>query len=72
VVLATLNKAASQDTDVLKPAEQQLKQWEAQAGFYCTLMSIVADHSIMVNIRFIAVLYIKNGVDRYWRKHALQ
>ena len=70
VVLATLNKAGSQDADVLKPAEQQLKQWETQPGFHCTLMSIVADHSIHVNIRFMAVLYLKNGVERYWRKNA--
>ena len=37
VVLQTLSHACSQDADVLKPAEQQLKDWETQPGFYSIL-----------------------------------
>ena len=38
VVLQVLTQATSQDTTVLKPAEEQLKQWETQPGFYSVLL----------------------------------
>ena len=37
-VLDTLQKATSQNADLLKPAEQQLKEWESQQGFYSILL----------------------------------
>ncbi|PIK48319.1 putative importin-11, partial [Apostichopus japonicus] len=70
VVLEVLNRATSQDTSVLKPAEQQLKEWETQPGFYSILQAIFSNHSIDVNVRWLAVLYFKNGIDRYWRRTA--
>ncbi|NXC34166.1 IPO11 protein, partial [Campylorhamphus procurvoides] len=74
VVLQVLTQATSQDTAVLKPAEEQLKQWETQPGFYSVLLNIFTNHSLDVNVRWLAVLYFKNGIDRYWRRvapHAL-
>uniref|UniRef100_A0A8C0IL46 Importin-11 n=1 Tax=Chelonoidis abingdonii TaxID=106734 RepID=A0A8C0IL46_CHEAB len=74
VVLQVLTQATSQDTAVLKPAEEQLKQWEIQPGFYSVLLNIFTNHTLDVNVRWIAVLYFKNGIDRYWRRvapHAL-
>lgn len=38
VVLKTLTQATSQDTAMLKPAEEQLRQWETQPGFYSVLL----------------------------------
>ncbi|XP_076465605.1 importin-11-like [Babylonia areolata] len=70
VVLQTLSHACSQDASVLKPAEQQLKAWETQPGFYSILSSIFCNYELDANIRWLAVLYCKNGVDRYWRKSA--
>ncbi|XP_061116113.1 importin-11 [Conger conger] len=74
VVLHALTQASSQDTAVLKPAEEQLRQWETQPGFYSVLLSIFNNHMLDVNVRWLAVLYFKNGIDRYWRRvapHAL-
>ncbi|XP_057689047.1 importin-11 [Corythoichthys intestinalis] len=74
VVLKTLTQATSQDTAVLKPAEEQLRQWETQPGFYSVLLNIFNNHMLDVNVRWLAVLYFKNGIDRYWRRvapHAL-
>ncbi|XP_061874601.1 importin-11 isoform X2 [Colius striatus] len=70
IVLQVLTQATSQDTAVLKPAEEQLKQWETQPGFYSVLLSIFTNHSLDVNVRWLAVLYFKNGIDRYWRRVA--
>ncbi|XP_073200136.1 importin-11 isoform X3 [Lepidochelys kempii] len=74
VVLQVLTQATSQDSAVLKPAEEQLKQWEIQPGFYSVLLNIFTNHTLDVNVRWLAVLYFKNGIDRYWRRvapHAL-
>lgn len=38
VVLQALTQATSQETAVLKPAEEQLRQWETQPGFYSVLL----------------------------------
>lgn len=70
LVVEVLQGAASQNPEILKPAESKLKEWETQAGFYTTLFNVISNHSIDVNVRWIAVLYMKNGVDRYWRKNA--
>ncbi|XP_040277260.1 importin-11 [Bufo bufo] len=70
VVLQVLTQASSQDSAVLKPAEEQLKQWETQPGFYSVLLNIFTNHSLDVNVRWLAVLYFKNGIDRYWRRVA--
>ncbi|KAJ3604293.1 hypothetical protein NHX12_029034, partial [Muraenolepis orangiensis] len=70
LVLQTLTQATSQDTAVLKPAEEQLKQWETQPGFYSVLLNIFNNHMLDVNVRWLAVLYFKNGIDRYWRRVA--
>uniref|UniRef100_A0A8C2H5R6 Uncharacterized protein n=1 Tax=Cyprinus carpio TaxID=7962 RepID=A0A8C2H5R6_CYPCA len=38
VVLQALTQATSQDTAVLKPVEEQLRQWETQPGFCSVLL----------------------------------
>ncbi|CAI9731381.1 importin-11 isoform X2 [Octopus vulgaris] len=70
IVLHTLTNACSQNADVLKPAVHQLKQWETSPGFYTILSTIFQNHEIDFNIRWLAVLYFKNGIERYWRRNA--
>ncbi|XP_047679102.1 importin-11 [Tachysurus fulvidraco] len=70
VVLQVLSQASSQDSTLLKPAEEQLRNWENQPGFYSILQCIFNNHVLDVNVRWLAVLYFKNGIDRYWRRGA--
>ena len=70
LVVGCLKEASSQNPGSIKQAEEQLKQWETEPGFYTILLNVFSDLSIDVNIRWQAVLYFKNGVDRYWRKNA--
>ncbi|CAK1580830.1 unnamed protein product [Parnassius mnemosyne] len=70
LVLDTLNRATSQDTEVLKPAEKKLQEWETEPGFYSVLLNVLSNHSINVNVRWLAVMCFKNGVERYWRRNA--
>lgn len=37
MVLEVLQRASSQNPDILKPAENKLKEWETQPGFYTVL-----------------------------------
>ncbi|CAG8596040.1 7002_t:CDS:2 [Dentiscutata erythropus] len=67
-LLITLSEAASQQPEQIKVAEERLKQWEIAPEFYSTLLDIIFDRSIDVNIRFLGAIFFKNGVDRYWRK----
>lgn len=69
-IYEVLQSASSQDPSVLKPAEQTLKEWETQPGFYATLFNVFSTQSFALNVRWMAVLYLKNGVDKYWRKNA--
>ncbi|CAH2049107.1 unnamed protein product, partial [Iphiclides podalirius] len=70
LVLDTLNRATSQNTEVLKPAEKKLQEWETEPGFYSVLLNVLSNHSIDVNVRWLAVMCFKNGVERYWRRNA--
>ncbi|PKC09368.1 ARM repeat-containing protein [Rhizophagus irregularis] len=69
-LLQTLAEATSQQPERIKLAEVQLKQWEVVPEFYITLLEIINDKSVDVNIRFFGVIFFKNGVDKYWRKTA--
>ena len=40
MLVSTLDQATSQDSDVMKRAEEQLKQWEGQPSFYQALLVI--------------------------------
>lgn len=68
--MSSLRNASSQDPTAIKAAEEQLKLWEVEPGFYTILMNAFTDISIDANIRWQAVVYFKNGVDKYWRRNA--
>lgn len=72
MVLQALQCACSQNSELLKPAEQKLSEWEVEPGFYSLLLGIYSDHTIDVNVRWMAAVYFKNGIDKYWRKNASQ
>lgn len=41
IVLDVLQRASSQNGEILKPAEQQLQSWEKEEGFYTVLMVMI-------------------------------
>ncbi|KZC04053.1 PREDICTED: importin-11 [Dufourea novaeangliae] len=69
-VIEVLRQAGSQDPNILKPAGRLLEQWKTERGFYITLFNVFSDHSLTVNVRWMAIVCFKSGVDRYWRKNA--
>jgi len=71
LVLSSLRDACSQDPTSIKQAEERLGQWEVEPGFYTILMNVFTDYGIEATIRWQAVVYFKNGVDKYWRKNSV-
>lgn len=41
MVLEVLQQAASQNAEILKPAEQKLHEWETERGFYSILLASI-------------------------------
>lgn len=70
-LLRVLQVASSQDPAGLKQAEIYLKNAETQlAGFYEMLQHVYLDETLDEGSRWVAVIYFKNGIDKYWRKSA--
>ncbi|KAA8636307.1 hypothetical protein SMACR_04965 [Sordaria macrospora] len=72
----TLEYAAlSTDHAQRQSAGQQLQSWESRPDYYVSLQTVFLDKSINNSVRFLAVILLKNGIDKYWRhtaKHAIQ
>lgn len=53
LVYETLLQASSQHPDMLKPAEQKLKEWEIEPGFYSVLF--VRLHIVLTFKNFLTI-----------------
>uniref|UniRef100_F6GY69 Importin N-terminal domain-containing protein n=1 Tax=Vitis vinifera TaxID=29760 RepID=F6GY69_VITVI len=64
-----LTNSLSADESVRKPAEAALSQSESRPGFCSCLMEVITakDLAAQVDVRLMASVYFKNGVNRYWR-----
>ncbi|PCH02643.1 Armadillo-like helical [Penicillium occitanis (nom. inval.)] len=66
----SLAAAASSVQQQVQIGTQQLQHWEKQVGFYPLLQEAFLDHSLPIEIRYLSIIQLKNGIDRYWRKTA--
>lgn len=67
-VLTTLSRAYGGGQQNLQVASEQLTNWEKQRGYYSILQDVYGDLNIDQNLRFQAVIQLKNGIDKHWRK----
>ncbi|KAL8418012.1 hypothetical protein RB594_001571 [Gaeumannomyces avenae] len=67
--LCTKLELASCSTDQTQrlAADQQLKAWETYPDFYPHLQTIYLEKSINRQARFLAIILLKNGIDKFWR-----
>jgi hypothetical protein len=63
----TLQSATSHEYAQRQAAGNQLTSWELQPGYYSSLQAIYLDKSLAYEVRFLAIIQLKNGIDRYWR-----
>ncbi|KAI5779999.1 armadillo-type protein [Geopyxis carbonaria] len=69
-LLEALRAASSQSQELVQKASNQLKEWEIQSGYWTLLQDAFLDRSLPVELRWIAIITLKQGVDKYWRKAA--
>ncbi|KAJ7540520.1 hypothetical protein O6H91_10G020100 [Diphasiastrum complanatum] len=69
-VYSLLQNALSQDEALRKPAEATLAACENKAGFCSCLLEIIAARNLedQHGARWLASVYFKNSINRYWRQ----
>lgn len=68
----TLQSATSQDPLLVKQAEQNLTAWEKEPNFYTTILNFYCNQQIEERVRYMAILLLKSGIDKHWRKTQTQ
>lgn len=69
-LLNVLRSAASSDPQQVQSGAKQLERWEKVSGYYKHLQSVFVDKSLPFEIRYLAIIQLKNGIEKYWRKTA--
>lgn len=69
LLFATLQSASCQtDPQVVKQAEENLSRWEKESNFYSTVLNFYFNTDLEESVRYMAILTLKNGIDKHWRK----
>src|SRR5436309_3980661 len=69
-VYSTLLQASGGSSGLqgIKVATEQLSNWETKPGYYSALQEIYVNLSLDEQIRYQAIIQLKNGIDKHWRK----
>ena len=70
ILFHVLRSASSADPTQIQTGTKQLQQWEKAQGYYPLLQAVFLDKSLPYEVRYLAVIQLKNGIDKYWRKTA--
>ncbi len=70
ILLHVLKGATSADPQQIQTSTKQLQTWETQKHYFVHLQSAFADRRLPLEIRYLAIIQLKNGIDKYWRKTA--
>ncbi|TVY39795.1 Importin [Lachnellula subtilissima] len=70
-VYLALQSAGSSQQVHIQTGTQQLQSWETQRGYYTLLQAVYLDKSLPSEVRYLAIIQLKNGIDKYWRKTAI-
>uniref|UniRef100_A0A1B0GAA7 Importin N-terminal domain-containing protein n=1 Tax=Glossina morsitans morsitans TaxID=37546 RepID=A0A1B0GAA7_GLOMM len=80
MVCQALRAATDTNAEVVRKAEAQLNEWESQSGFFLTLTRLcllpsnatsaeaAINQQLESNVRWMAAVYLKNGINKYWRR----
>lgn len=70
ILLHVLKGATSTDPQQIQTSTKQLQTWETQKHYFVHLQSAFTDRRLPLEIRYLAIIQLKNGIDKYWRKTA--
>lgn len=65
-ILQCIEQTMVADAKVIKQAEQQLFEFQKQAGFATFLLRVVSNDEVPLNIRLSSAIYLKNKIQRSW------
>ncbi|KAI1109387.1 putative importin 11 [Nemania sp. NC0429] len=73
IELARALQLATSSQDHLKrqAADQQLSAWQSYTDFYSTLQAVFLDRSLPREVRFLAIIQLKNGIETRWRSRSV-
>lgn len=66
----TLVWASSSSQQQIQTGTSQLQNWERHPEFYQRLQDQFLNLSLPFEVRYLAAIQLKNGIDKYWRKTA--
>ncbi|KAJ5444209.1 uncharacterized protein N7458_008081 [Penicillium daleae] len=69
-VVDALVLAASSTQQQVQTGTKQLENWERHALYHAMLQDVFLDRSLPTEVRYLAIIRLKHGIDRYWRKTA--
>ncbi|KAK6440066.1 hypothetical protein LTR95_003712 [Oleoguttula sp. CCFEE 5521] len=70
LLIHSLKSASSSDPIQIQTGTKQLQTWERSSGYYVYLQSAYLDRRLPLEERYLAIIQLKNGIDKYWRKTA--
>ncbi|OQO15046.1 hypothetical protein B0A48_00428 [Cryoendolithus antarcticus] len=70
LLIHSLKSASSSDPIQIQTGTKQLETWERSSGYYVHLQSAYLDRRLPLELRYLAIIQLKNGIDKYWRKTA--
>jgi hypothetical protein len=54
----------------LLPTATGVHIYQGNAYSYSHFQSVFLDKSLPIEVRYLAIIQLKNGIDKYWRKTA--
>lgn len=68
MLLTALQNATNQNVEVMKRAEKNLELFEKEPNFYTALINVFLNRELDPAARYMAILTVKNGIEKSWRK----
>jgi len=69
-LVQALGAASSSNIQQIKSGTSQLQSWETSPGYFSLLQDAFIQTSLPIELRFLSLIQLKNGIDKYWRKSA--
>jgi hypothetical protein len=70
VLISVLHEATCLDLEKRTAAMNLLAQYELMEMFHANLQQIYFNKENEIKVRSLAAIYLKNGINKYWRKTA--
>ncbi|CAG0880159.1 unnamed protein product [Cyprideis torosa] len=68
--LVRVSTTSPVDSNAMKVLEARLRHWEIQPGYHRFLAEVNCQPQLNFHVRWLSILCLKNGVEKYWRRFA--